>query len=66
MAWIGGIFLWLIGLVILYAIIYFAVKDAIDKSVVGQLLIEKYGVKKEVVPLSDEDIEKELEEQFKE
>lgn len=60
------IFLWLIGLLILYAVIYAAVKDGIDKSEVGQLIRRKYGAKEEIIPLSDEEIEKELEDEFKE
>ena len=46
----------------LYVVIYAAVKHAIDKSEVGQILIKKYGVKEEVIVISDEEIEKELEE----
>ena len=58
---LGSILLWIVGLIILYVIIYLAVKDAIDKSDVGKILIKKYGVKKEIVTISDEEIEKELE-----
>ena len=57
----GSILLWLFGLFILYLVIYFAVKDGIDKSEVGRIIINKYGVKKEIVTISDEEIEKELE-----
>ena len=52
---------WIIGLIILYVVIYAAVMEAIDKSEVGKILIKKYGVKKEMVTFSDEEIEKELE-----
>ncbi|MGE6489128.1 hypothetical protein [Paenisporosarcina sp. NPDC076898] len=52
---------WIVGLIILYVVIFAAVKDAIDKSEVGKILIKKYRVKKEIVTISDEDIEKELE-----
>ena len=57
----GSILLWIFGLFIMYLVIFLAVKDAIDKSKVGQIVIMKYGVKEEVVTISDEDIEKELE-----
>ncbi|MCZ8537168.1 hypothetical protein M9R32_08255 [Paenisporosarcina quisquiliarum] len=56
-----SILLWIVGLIILYVIIYLAVKDAIDKSEVGKILIKKYGIKEEIVTISNEDIEKELE-----
>lgn len=55
------IILTIVSLFILYFVIYFAVKDAIDKSEVGQIMIKKYGVKEEVVTISDEEIEKEFE-----
>ncbi|MGB2992608.1 MAG: hypothetical protein WBB47_08250 [Paenisporosarcina sp.] len=60
MVW-GSILLWIFGLFIMYLVIFVAVKDAIDKSKVGQIVIMKYGVKEEVVTISDEEIEKELE-----
>ena len=60
MIW-GSILLWIFGLYILYLVIFAAVKDAIDKSQVGQIVIKKYGVKDEIVTISDEEIEKELE-----
>ncbi len=53
--------LWIVGLIILYVVIYTAVKDAINKSEVGQIIIKKYGVKEEIITISDEEIEKELE-----
>ncbi|MEK4485692.1 hypothetical protein MHH81_08815 [Psychrobacillus sp. FSL H8-0484] len=59
MIW-GTIFLWIVGLIILYVVIFAAVKDAINKSEVGQIIIKKYGVKEEIVSISDEEIEKEL------
>jgi len=59
MIW-GTIFLWIVGLIILYVVIFAAVKDAINKSEVGQIIIKKYGVKEEIVTISDEEIEKEL------
>ena len=60
MVW-GSILLWIFGLFIMYLVIFAAVKDAIDKSKVGQIVIMNYGVKEEVVTFSDEEIEKELE-----
>ncbi|MCM3638143.1 hypothetical protein M3152_10440 [Sporosarcina luteola] len=54
-----------IGLFILYLVIFAAVKDAIDKSEVGKLLIMKYRVNNKTLPVSDEEIEKELEDDFK-
>ncbi len=57
----GTILLWILGLFILYLVIFTAVKNAVDKSEVGQIVIKKYGVKKEIVTISDEEIEKELE-----
>ena len=53
---------WVVSFIMLYVVIYAAVKHAIDKSEVGQILIKKYGVKEEVIVISDEEIEKELEE----
>ena len=59
--WIN-ILLFLFSLFILYDVIFIAVKDAINKSEVGQIIIKKYGVKDEIVTIiSDEEIEKELE-----
>ena len=63
MLW-GIILLWIVGLLILYVVIFTAVKDGIDKSEVGQLIKTNYGVKDKIVPISDEEIEKELEEEF--
>ncbi|WP_172370419.1 hypothetical protein [Sporosarcina jiandibaonis] len=63
MVW-GTILLSLVGLFILYVVIFTAVKDGIDKSVVGQLIKTKYEVKDEIVTVSDDEIEKELEGEF--
>ncbi|QUW20492.1 hypothetical protein JSQ81_11530 [Sporosarcina sp. Marseille-Q4063] len=60
----GTILLWIVGLFILYLVIFAAVKDGIDKSEVGQLIKSKYGVKDEIVPVSDDEIEKELEDEI--
>ena len=63
MLW-GTISLWIVGLLILYVVIFAAVKDGIDKSEVGQLIKTKYGIKDEIVTVSDDEIEKELEDEF--
>lgn len=55
------ILLWILGLIILYVVIYTAVRDAIEKSEVGKIIIKRLGTKDELVPLSDLEIEKELE-----
>ena len=62
----GAVLLFIFGIILLYVIIYVAVKEAIDKSVVGQFLKTKYGVgiKEEIPAVSDEEIEKELEEEL--
>ncbi|GEN83783.1 hypothetical protein SLU01_20950 [Sporosarcina luteola] len=62
----GVILMWLVSLFILYIVIFAAVKDGIDRSEVGRLIIKKYAVKEEIVPVSDEEIERELEDRFKE
>ena len=59
-----SILLGLVSLYIFYLVIYTAVKNGIDKSEVGQLMKTKYGVKEEIVTVSDEEIEKELEDRF--
>ena len=56
-----NLFFWIIIFITLYIVIFAAVKEAIDKSEVGKILIKKYGDKKTVKALSDEEIEKELE-----
>jgi len=45
---------------VLYVVIFAAVKEAIDKSVVGQILIKKYGAIEKIETISDGEIEKEL------
>ncbi|MER2089331.1 MAG: hypothetical protein ABS920_06305 [Sporosarcina sp.] len=49
----------------MYVVIFAAVKEGVDKSEVGQLIKTKYRVKDEVVPVSNDEIEKELEDEFK-
>ena len=48
---------WLFGLLILYLVIYFAVKDAFNKSVIGQHIQEKHGIKKAVKPFFGNDLD---------
>jgi len=57
----------IVVLLILYAVIYFAVKGAIDNSEVGQIIIKKFGDKKQkqILTISDEEIEKALEDDEK-
>lgn len=64
MLW-GSILLWIFGLLILYVVIFTAVKDGIDKSEVGQLIKKNFGTKDNIVTLTDDEIEKELEDEFK-
>lgn len=64
MLW-GSILLWIVGLLILYVVVFTAVKDGIDKSEVGQFIKTNYGAKDKIVTVSDEEIEKELEDEFK-
>ncbi|RBP92887.1 hypothetical protein DFO70_10616 [Cytobacillus firmus] len=42
-----SIILWIAGLFILYIVISAAVRDGINKSVAGQFIETKYGIKKE-------------------
>ena len=45
-------------MMILYIVIYLAVKDAIDRSEVGKILIKKYGEKEPNKTRSAKEIEK--------
>lgn len=63
MVW-GMILLSLVGLFVFYIVIFAAVKDGIDRSEVGQLILKKYGEQDKIVLVSNEEIEKELEEEF--
>lgn len=54
---IGTIVLWIIGLVILYFVIYTAVKDGINKSLVGQFIEKNYEVKEEKKSFLDNDLD---------
>ncbi|WP_438313106.1 hypothetical protein [Sporosarcina sp. FA9] len=64
MVW-GTILLWIVGLFVLYVVIFTAVKDGIDRSEIGKLIKMKYGVNDGVISVSDDEIEKELEDEFK-
>ncbi|MFD1173273.1 hypothetical protein [Oceanobacillus picturae] len=56
-SFIGTIVLWIIGLVILYFVIYTAVKDGINKSLVGQFIEKNYDVKEEKNSFLDNDLD---------
>lgn len=63
MVW-GTILLSIASLFILYVVIFSAVKDGIDKSEVGQLIKNQYSVQEKKITISDDEIEKELEDHF--
>ena len=50
---------WIIGLFILYIVIFFAVKHGINDSVVGRFLEEKYGVETNKKSFLDRDLDNE-------
>jgi hypothetical protein len=52
-----SIILWIIGLFILYLVVSTAVKDGINKSVVGQLIEKKYGVEAKKKSFLDSDLD---------
>jgi hypothetical protein len=52
-----SIILWIIGLFILYLVVSTAVKDGINKSVVGQLIEKKYGVEAKEKSFLDIDLD---------
>ncbi|AYC30166.1 hypothetical protein [Paenisporosarcina cavernae] len=56
-----GIFMWLIGLVITYFVIYLAVKDAINKSDIAKILVAKYEMEKPKPIVTADEIESEFE-----
>ncbi|GAQ17596.1 integral membrane sensor signal transduction histidine kinase [Oceanobacillus picturae] len=56
-SFIGTIVLLIIGLVILYFVIYTAVKDGINKSLVGQFIEKNYDVKEEKNSFLDNDLD---------
>ncbi|MDM5227222.1 hypothetical protein QUF73_13505 [Cytobacillus sp. NJ13] len=52
-----SIILWIAGLFILYIVISAAVRDGINKSVAGQFIETKYGIKKERDSFLDRDLD---------
>jgi hypothetical protein len=52
-----SIVLWIVGLFILYIVISTAVKDGINKSVVGQFIENKYGCKEDKKSFLDSDLD---------
>lgn len=52
-----NIVLWGVGLFILYIVFSKAVKDGINKSVVGQLIEKKYGVSENKKSFLDSDLD---------
>ena len=52
-----SILLWIIGLFILYIVILTAVKEGINKSVVGQFIEQRYGVKNDKKSFLDKDLD---------
>ena len=55
--------IWIVSLLIMYFVISAAVKNGIDQSEVGQLIKKKYAVKEDIAIISDQEIEKELEQE---
>lgn len=55
---IGSILLWIIGLFILYIVISTAVKEGINRSLVGQFLEKKYGTGENKKSFLDNDLDK--------
>lgn len=55
---IGSILLWIIGLFILYVVISTAVKEGINRSLVGQYLEKKYGMNENKKSFLDNDLDK--------
>jgi hypothetical protein len=56
-SFIFSILIWAVGLFILYLVISTAVKDGINKSVVGQYLNSTLGVKDDKKSLLDNDLD---------
>lgn len=52
-----SIILWIVGLFILYIVILTAVKDGINKSVVGQFIEKEYRVKENKKSFLDSDLD---------
>ncbi|WP_017754028.1 hypothetical protein [Calidifontibacillus oryziterrae] len=52
-----NIILWGVGLFILYIVIVAAVKNGINKSVVGQLIEKNYGINANIKTFLDRDLD---------
>ncbi|MGO4890633.1 hypothetical protein ACJ2A9_23105 [Anaerobacillus sp. MEB173] len=52
-----SIILWIVGLFIMYLVITTAVKDGINKSIVGQFIEKKYGIKVDKKSFLDSDLD---------
>lgn len=52
-----NIILWIIGLFMLYLVIRVAVKDGINKSMIGQLIDKKYEIKEDKKSFLDSDLD---------
>jgi hypothetical protein len=50
--------LWIVGLFILYLVISIAVKDGINKSVIGQLIEKQYNIKDDKKSMFDHDLDR--------
>lgn len=51
------IVLWIVGLLILYVVIETAVKNGINKSLLGQFLENKHGIKDDKKSFLDDDLD---------
>jgi hypothetical protein len=49
--------LWIVGLYILYLVISTAVRDGINKSVIGKFIEDKYGLKENSKSILDNDLD---------
>ena len=56
-SFVFSIILLMIGLIILYLVILYAVKDGINKSVVGQLIEKKYEIENDKRSFLDSDLD---------
>ncbi|MGO4890637.1 hypothetical protein ACJ2A9_23125 [Anaerobacillus sp. MEB173] len=52
-----SIILWIVGLFIMYLVITTAVKDGINKSIIGQFFEKKYGIKEDKKSFLDSDLD---------
>ena len=59
MAGIVTIFMWAFGIFVLYLVIAIAVRDGINRSVVGRLLEKRSGLKKDRDLFFDNDLDDE-------